>query len=372
MGNVINVPGKILFLGGYSVLEDGHPSLSLAVVDGDGKGVIASVKENKKDVLIAKQFGIEKNISLDNFEKENVATTAFLITKLYLEEKGYANNFKVELNNSPAFGIKNKAGLGSSAAAIVGVVKSLFAANDIDLDAHLETIHKLAQYSYSVYSGKIGSGFDIATCSKGCTITYKRFHPSAIELPSSFDDRKTVVKSLLNSIEKPWDGLSIKRFTIPEKYYTLFFDIEGGQTSTISNVKAVMQWRKQNEKEYLNLINKQKDYEIKAIDALLKGDNAGLRLQVHKAREIHTTLQELVKASIPDFNPIEPEPLSKIIGIGESLPGIVGGRCPGAGGWDGLVFIIDKEYFVESDIEQIINVGKEFNLKMNHIPLRLL
>ncbi len=36
-----NAPGKVLFYGGYSVLLEGHISLSIATVDKDGNEVVA-------------------------------------------------------------------------------------------------------------------------------------------------------------------------------------------------------------------------------------------------------------------------------------------------------------------------------------------
>lgn len=368
--NAINVPGKILFFGGYSVLENGHPSLSFAVVDENVKGVTATAKESGDNVLISNQFNLQKTI--DILYKENVATTAFFLTSLYLKSKGFTKNFTIELTNSPMFGIEHKSGLGSSAAATVAVVKTLFAGNSMDLDSNSDIIHKLAQYSYAVYSGKTSSGFDIATCAAGHTIIYKRFAPASIELPSDFKNNDGILSKLLASVESKWEGLSIETPSIPGKYNILFFNIEGGKTSTISNVKAVMSWKEKNQQEYLSLMRNQRDYETEAINALLKGDDILVMLQTHKTREVHKKLQELIKASVNDFDPIEPEPLTKLIEFAETLPGVVAGRCPGAGGWDGLAFIIDKENFDEKNVSKFIQKGEEFNLKLTHIPLKIL
>ncbi len=369
---IVNVPGKILFFGGYSVLESGHVSLSLAVLDDKGCGVTATTRENASDVLVSKQFRIEQKIDSPDLIKKNIAAAAFFLTKLYLEAKGVFNSYVVSLTNSPIFGIKHKSGLGSSAAAAVAVVKSIFSANEIDTYAHIETVHKLAQYSCAAFANKIGSGFDVATCSVGHTIIYNRFSPSSIVLPSDFNNAAETRAKLLSSIEGPWPGLLIRPLSLPSKYDILFFNIEGGKTSTISNVRTVAQWKSQHPTEYAELMRMQNDFETEGIGKLLEEDNDGLRRCTHSARELHRELQEKVAQSFSGLDPIEPEPLKQLIGFAENIRGIVAGRCPGAGGWDGLAFIIDRAQFDQSGIDQIVLNARGYGLTLTHIPLHLL
>ena len=124
----VNVPGKILFFGGYSVLESGHAALSLAVADETGRGVTAEASRHQSNVLVSEQFSINQEIASADLIKKNVAMSAFYLTKLYLSSKGMSNRHQVSLHNSPIFGTAHKSGLGSSAAAPVAVVKALLAA----------------------------------------------------------------------------------------------------------------------------------------------------------------------------------------------------------------------------------------------------
>ena len=368
----MNVPGKVLFFGGYSVLELGHISLSLAVVDDEGNGVTATVEEADADVLISRQFGIMQKIDSPELIRKNIVASAFFLARLYLESKGFSDTHVVSLTNSPIFGIEHKSGLGSSAAAPVAVVKSLFSADGMDNYAHSETIHKLSQYSGAAFTNKIGSGFDVATCAAGHTIVYKRFNPSSIILPSDFKNMTETTTKVLYSIERPWPDILTRIISMPSKYGLLFFNIEGGKTSTVSNVRTVGEWKRQHPTGYIELMERQNAHETEAIGRLLDGDNDGLRRYTHAAREIHRKLQGLVAQSYPGLDPIEPELLTKLIEFGETIHGIVVGRCPGAGGWDALAFLIERDLFDKSSIDAIVAKAKEYDLVLKHLPLRLL
>lgn len=368
----MNVPGKVLFFGGYSVLELGHISLSLAVVDHVGNGVTASLEEADSDVLISRQFGIEQKIDSPDLIRKNIAASAFFLTRLYLESKGFSNSYVVSLTNSPIFGIEHKSGLGSSAAASVAVVKSLFSAAGVDSYTHGETIHKLSQYCGAAFTNKVGSGFDVATCTAGHTVVYNRFNPSSIILPSDFTNATETTAKVLSSIERPWPDLCTRPVSVPSKYGLLFFNIEGGKTSTVSNVRTVGEWKRQHPTEYLELMEKQNTHETEAIERFLDADNNGLRRCTHSAREIHRNLQAMVAQSDASLDPIEPEPLTKLIEFAETIHGIAAGRCPGAGGWDGLAFITDRDRFDMSSINSIVAKANEYDLVLKHVSLQLL
>jgi ERG8-type phosphomevalonate kinase len=369
---VVNVPGKVLFFGGYSVLEIGHIALSLAVVDDKGYGVTAQAKKHDSDMLVSEQFGIKQEINAPELVKKNVAMSAFFLTNLYLRAKGIPSRHLVSLTNSPIFGIEHKSGLGSSAAAPVAVVKAIFSAEGLDTYAHTETIHKLAQYSSAAFTGKTGSGFDIATCSFGHSVIYNRFNPASIVLPSKFNDTAEVTAKLLASIEKPWPSLLVRPITLPPKYGIIFFNIEGGKTSTVSNVKMVAEWKSQHPEEYRELITRQNEYETEAISNLLQSDDASLRRLTNSAREIHRKLQTEVEKSSQNLDPIEPKPLTHLIDFAQGIEGVIAGRCPGAGGWDGVAFLVDNNRFDDQRIKEIVAKGREYHLTLTHLPLRLL
>lgn len=364
--NEVNVPGKILFYGGLSVLEKGHISLSIAVVDAWNKGVTAKYETGKRRI-ISPQFGLDIEPSL---ETKQLIAYPYVVTESYLKAKGiWKNDVSIEVTNSEIFGNKDeKTGLGSSAAATVAVVKALFLANGIDMNEEMETIHKLSQFSYAMFSQKIGSGFDIATSSFGKTIIYNRYDPQEITLPSTAN-KEELIKAILSSVDKPWSWIKTETFTLPEKYNIILFNIKGAKTSTIGSVKAVMQFKAKNPEKYAEIINMQKTAEEKAINALSKENDADIKKYTRAARDAHKRLQKETALLIKDFDPIEPEPLTKIIDESEKISGVIAGRCPGAGGWDGLAVIVKNDF---KNINKIIEIGKKEGLLLEHIMLKIL
>ncbi len=367
----VNVPGKILLLGGYTVLEPTSPALSLAVLDARGRGVTTSVEKGARDVLVSDEFGVRKEIRSPEVIRENVAASAFYMAKAYLESKGLAGHWEVRVRNSPMFGGRFKSGLGSSAASTVAVVESLFRASRLDPRSQGETIHKLSQYAYAAYAGRAESGFDIATCAYGGSIVYTRFLPDSIELPGNLKATE-VLERLLRSLGGAWRGLKVEKARVPARFSMLFFNIEGARTSTTSNVGAVMGWRATHGREYASLIRAQRLHELAGIRSFQRGEDDELRARVRRAREIQRKLQALVAAERADFDLIEPPVLTKLIELGESLPGVVVGRCPGAGGWDGLAFVTDKNELKEGTPSKIVAAAKEDGLALTRIRLRLI
>jgi ERG8-type phosphomevalonate kinase len=365
----VNVPGKLLFFGGYSVIEPGNVALSFAVYDRFGRGVTASSRRSATNMLISKQFGMSETIKTWDKARRNPVTAAFYFADLYLESKGYSGKFIIRMHNSPMFGLENKSGLGSSAASTVALVKVLFSANGLEHE-YSELIHKISQFSYAAYAGRADSGYDIATCSAGHSIVYRRPESGAITLPTS-RSRTQIEDNLFSSVERPWAGLVVKKASIPEKYDLLFFNIEGKRTSTYSNVGAVMSWRRRHLSEYSDLIHAQNSYEERGVELLLKGDDQGLRHYTRKAREVQRELQKAMTKSSIHFDWFEPPALSNTIDAAEALDGVVAGRCPGAGGWDGLAFIIDKGTFDEANKKAIVREADNEGVSLRQIRLDL-
>lgn len=112
---MINVSGKVLFFGGYSVLLKGHISLSFAVFDEKGKGLTANYSIGERRIL-SPQFNIDVEPTLEK-ETPYLVEYAYVLAEKYLEIKGkLKNKVSIVLLNSPIFGeAHEKSGLGSSA-----------------------------------------------------------------------------------------------------------------------------------------------------------------------------------------------------------------------------------------------------------------
>lgn len=357
-----NSPGKILFYGGYSVLIRGHSFLTFAVVDKQGKGVYANASKGDER-LIAKQFDLDFRPSL---EDNSLINYAYLVGKHYLLAKNAYVPATIELTNSHIFGKdEEKSGLGSSAGATATTIKALFAVSGFSPSFHKETIFKLSQLAYALYSHKIGSGFDIASAVQEQTIIYERYNPDQLKLPETLTEEfLSLIPSL---IDRPWEWVKTIPFKVPEKYDILFFNIKEARTSTISSVKSFKKLKKENPELLNSLMEQQDQAEKKAINALKESNDEDIRKYTHKAREVHKILQQEAKGL-----PIEPEELTNIIDEAENIPSVVAGRAPGAGGYDGLAFIVHKNTNQEELAKRIIDIAKEYSIDMQYIPLRIL
>ncbi|MFN3909770.1 MAG: hypothetical protein ACK4J0_00870 [Candidatus Anstonellaceae archaeon] len=357
---MITVPGKILFYGQYAVLEKGFSAFSFAVLDKKNKGVSISFKLGQKRI-ISKQFGL-------NFEPktfDNLVSYPYLFSEEYLKHINcWKKDVSLSLSNSSIFGTKkNKSGLGSSAAATVAIVKALFSAQGLEQEKHLDIIHKIAQYSYAAFSKKLGSGYDIATAAYCTSIEYKRFEPNFIN-----DEKILDKKYFIDILNTNWPGLEVKPFSLPSDYSVLFFNILEGFTSTFSSIKTFYKFKEFNPELYFKLLKKQNDAEKNAFFFLLKKDSLKVRDYTHQAREYLNLLSFQAKKLSKDFDLVEPPVLTKLIEKAEELDGVIAGRCPGSGGKDGIAFLVDKNF---SDSKKILKIGRELNIKLKEIKLKI-
>ncbi|MCX8163394.1 MAG: hypothetical protein N3D10_02450 [Candidatus Micrarchaeota archaeon] len=358
---MIIVPGKILFYGQYAVLEKGFSAFSFAVLDKKKKGLVASFKYGKPRI-ISKQFGLD-------FEPKKfdvLVSFPYIFTKNYLESIGrWEKDVEIKLSNSPMFGSKtSKSGLGSSAAATVAIVKTLFKAQGLEPSDQLEIINKISQYSYIAFSKKLGSGYDIATAAYSSSIEYKRFDPTFINLEKIFDK-----KYFLSVLKKKWPGMQIKPFSVSNFSDILFFNILGGFTSTISNIQAIFKVKEQEPSFYFELLKKQNKAEKKAIFYLKEKNYLSVREYTHQARHYLNLLSLKAKKISPSFDEIESPKLTALIDKAEKIQGVIAGRPPGAGGKDGIAFLVEKNF---SDSNKIIKIASSLGLKLKEINLHLL
>jgi len=362
--NKLIIPGKILFYGQYAILEKEFFGLSFAVLDNNKKGLSAVFSKGKRRI-ISKQF----NLDFEPKDFDNLVSCAYLIAEHYLK---YYNLWKwdisIKLKNSKMFGQGEfKSGLGSSAAAIVGTISSLFKAQGLDLVEHKQTILKLSEYSAAVFSKKLGSGYDIATSVYKKSIIYKRFSPNLFEI---FDDNQKNLNQVILVVNKKWD-FYIKPFEFPKDYKILFFNILNSSTQTTLAVKEFFRFKQSNPQIYFESLRNQNNAEKKAIFYLQRKNIEKVRYYTHIARQELNKLSNLVlsSSSNKNFVLVEPNELSNIINQAEKIDGVIVGRCPGAGGYDGLAFIVRNDFDKTS---QIIKLAKKYKIFLKHQPLEVL
>lgn len=365
-----NSPGKVLFLGGYSVLEEGNPALSFAVTDLLGEGVVAETRESDSFRLLSPGFGIDSSIDLEKRTpgKPTLSEASLIIALNHLKAKGILpeKKFSAIVRNSPIFGnfSGGKTGLGSSAGTAVSIVSSSFLEAGLGIEENREEIHKLAQIAHSLPTGGKGSGFDVATAVFG-TVVYRRFPKTEFSDISSPWDSEEIEKA----VGRNWKGIEIEKFSLPEKYSLLVFDILGKGTDTKKNVSVALALSEKRPEKYSEIISAQAEFEERAISALKKGADSGFRELVNSAREESRRLgEEARKANLFNFVPVEPEEARRTIDsvLRENLA--VAGRCPGSGGFDSVAFLCRKG---EENPGKIEEISRENGLAIREIRTRL-
>ncbi|MFH1199948.1 MAG: hypothetical protein V1708_02685 [Candidatus Micrarchaeota archaeon] len=185
-----SAPGKILWLGAYSVLYSPNVAFATAV---DARSHATAEKPGDGMVsLDAQSLGVSAE---GEFRKGKFAwsggandkTLAFAQASIevcakFIGLKGTKfTGVSLTTWNDAQFGDgTKKTGLGSSAASTVAMVAAILAEYGFEASKNIEYIHKLSQLAHTSAQGGLGSGFDVACCCYG-TLAYSRFSPQIIE-----------------------------------------------------------------------------------------------------------------------------------------------------------------------------------------------
>ncbi len=346
---IASAPGKILWIGGYSVLE--KPNVSF--VTGINKRVYAKAKllTEPKAVFNLPQFNtkvegiIEKNSMVFNppLSDKDAADSKFVrfvadICLKYARSKGKGlEGFEITTVSDAVFGSGGaKTGLGSSAAVAVATTAALMQAFGFKLNENKDLIHRIAQFAHSKAQGKVGSGFDITAATfGGCA--YSRYSPSIINNVPENASAEQVVKA----IDGEWD-YTIKEVELPLEWVSVIA-FTGRSASTSAMVKKVNEFKAAKPSEYTELIKQINEANKKAIEALEKIREI---TKFHASIESATALKEFQDAfdegrvltkKLGDLSdaPIEPPEFTEAIELAKRSGAFVA-KLPGAGGGDSI------------------------------------
>ncbi len=337
----VRAPGKIFWIGGYSVLErpsiayvsavDAYVTASLRINSGQ------SVALNAPQLNMSAKAAIDKTtgkITVDAPKEMLLFKTAAEIALRYMVGLGiHVSGFSITTNSDSPFaysistGKVVKSGLGSSSAvtvATVGAVLKAFGADPSENDA----LHKLAQTAHSIATGKVGSGFDIAAATFG-SIIYTRYSPEIMkELPPDYTNLQ-----LTDLVNRKWD-YSIEKFTLPGEFGLLFANF-GESIITTKAIVSVSDFKKKDPDAYNKLIKEINNENATAIESLRKiknGDSEALsdfREAFDNGRLLTKRLGELSNVSV------EPDDCTKLIEESKKNGAFVA-KLPGAGGKDSI------------------------------------
>jgi phosphomevalonate kinase len=338
-----SAPGKILWIGGYSVLE--RPNVSYVTAVKAFVNVNIQSLEGNSIILDAPQLGMTAKGTLGNEGRLNIEvpkelillkTSAEVALRYAVANGAKPEGFTIHTKNDDVFsysisgGKIVKSGLGSSAALTVATVAAVLKAFDIKANKH--KVHKLAQISHSVATGKVGSGFDIAGACYG-SIVYTRYSPDLVKtLPPDFSN-----KDLLKLVKKKWDYTAEKLY-LPKDFRITFANFIGESMVTTASIGSVSEFKKNNPEKYNKLISELNQTNSEAIDALRKlngGDKASMtefKEAFEKGRALSKELGNLSNVGI------EPDDCTNLIEESKKNGAFVA-KLPGAGGKDSIAAI---------------------------------
>ncbi len=344
MGFDINAraPGKILWIGGYSVLE--RPNVSYVT------SVTAYVNAHAQEIagngieLLAPQLNcnVKGTIDLDSGKITAEVPKELALMKTAAEAASrYAaalgirlKGFRITTSNDGPFsytitaGKVAKSGLGSSAAVTVATVSALLNAFGIEPKKD-DALHKLAQTAHSLATGKVGSGFDIAAATHG-SIIYTRYSPEIVQsLPADYANSQ-----LLDLVKRKWD-YSIEPFQMPDEFRLSFANFVGEAMITTKAVGSVSEFKKKNPEAYGKLVKEINAENSKAVEALRVIKKGGrdayetFKAALDSGRALTKRLGELSNVGV------EPDDCTALIEESKKNGAFVA-KLPGAGGKDAI------------------------------------
>ncbi len=362
----VKAPGKILWIGGYSVLERPNTSYVSAV----DAYVAATLKTRESQEVDLKAPQLE--MSSKGFVDANAGHVSMNVTKelmLFKTAAEVASRYAAGLgkkvtgftitttSDAPfAYSISTgkvvKSGLGSSAAVTVATVGAVLKSLGISFEEN-DALHKLSQIAHSIATGKVGSGFDIAAASYG-SILYTRYSPEIVKgLPASYTNEQ-----LVELVKRKWD-YTIEKFSMPEEFRLLFANF-GESMITTQAVGSVSKFKENDPHVYADLIKEINDENAAAVKALRdfnKGNMDALKefgLAFDRGRSLTKKLGVLSNVDV------EPDDCSELIEESKNHGAFVA-KLPGAGGKDAIAAISmgDKN---REDLRVFWSARKELNI----------
>ena len=270
------------------------------------------------------------------------------------------------------FGVKlseaHKTGLGSSAALVTALVAALLAfqsQNDgVDTPWQQQHVHNLAQAAHCAAQGKVGSGFDVAAAVFGSCL-YRRFSPAVLEsvgetMITGFAGR---LRSCVDNLELDhvWDEEVLQQAVqVPQSLLLVMCDVDCG-SETPGMVRKVLQWRKEQVEESSLLWNAlQQGQEDLSQELRRLAESDGIAFDGFQGLvDIILTIRSLVREmSNKSSVPIEPPVITELLDYCTGLPGVIGGVAPGAGGYDAVALLVKNDVEVVRDLQSRLDGWK--------------
>lgn len=348
----IKVPGKLMIVGEFAVLEPHYKSVVMAV----DRFVYATLQQDKENQLTLESFGLQnltwnyKNhaVTIDSTDKRlHFIQNAMSIALRYLEEKAiYPPAFSLMIQSELDDESGIKYGLGSSAAVVTSVI-SVVITKHLPISPSADLIFKLAAICHVTTQGN-GSGADIAASAYGGMLEYSSFQADWLM------NEWNKMSSLTELVEKQWTYLSVKRMKFPKKT-PICIGWTGKPASTGKIVPKILKLKNTSPKQFQQFLTASKA----AVDNFLEGikkDNTALILTGIKQNR--SALSAVgTRAGVTIETPL----LGKLGDLAERFLGA--GKPSGAGGGDcGIAFMPTEE-----QAKRLFNEWKQAGIKPLHM-----
>ncbi|KAF7503165.1 hypothetical protein GJ744_004269 [Endocarpon pusillum] len=407
----VSAPGKVLLAGGYLVLDRAYQGLVFGLdariyicvqvatnieTDSNSRKIIVRSPQFEKAHWVFSYIPAKDGVQItQSHESESdtrnpfVETTlVYVLTYLFhlsidlvgdlnitiLADDDYYSHTKSSTKGSfSKFGVTlanaHKTGLGSSAALVTSITAALLGAfvphaTSSEFSSHQHVIHNLAQAAHCAAQGKVGSGFDVAAAVYGSCL-YRRFTPSLLEHvgdagSDGFGERLHRCVENLDS-HRPWDAEVLKQAVqIPRSLRLVLCDVDCG-SQTPGMVKKVLSWRKERpeEADLLWSALQQGTEDLCAELKRLAQLEAIKEIKCENLRDTILTIRSLIREmSNKSGVPIEPPSQTELLDACCTVPGVVGGVVPGAGGYDAVVLLVEDNEKALVDLQNLLSKWK--------------
>ncbi|GIW21408.1 MAG: phosphomevalonate kinase [Candidatus Sericytochromatia bacterium] len=366
--NVIKVPGKLVLLGEYAVLEKNIPAVSCAI----NKYIYLLIEENEKIIFTSKRIGVSKielkyNSNKIILEKENkilnFVKNSIEITLKYLKENSYKIKFfniniLSDLNDNQG----NKYGFGSSSAVCVATVSSILFLHGYDIKDYKnrEIIFKLSSIAHFISQGS-GSGIDIASSVFGGLFIYKSYNQDWL------NEKLKKLQNISILVNDKWEYFYYEKINLLIDFYISLF-WTGYSVNTSHFIEKIKDFKEKdfNKEFYNKFINSMN----KIVESFKYGIRNNKRELINKSIDINRKL--LLELSEKACLDLETDKIKKFIRLSNKLG--YSAKFSGSGGGDCVFAIVyDKEsdkklkkimkslelipIDIEIDFEGVININ---------------
>jgi phosphomevalonate kinase len=269
----ISVPGKLILLGEYAVLNeadalvmaiDRNAVISIKQIGADHKCRLTSSLESESLYFQISSKGKLTNIEARSKLVQNKMKFALIaleqICTLIIKSGKKIHPFYIHLDTTQYFIRSIKMGLGSSAALTVGIIRAVSHYTEMDqrLFSGKIELFMFANKIHQIMQGNRGSGIDIAASVYQDTIIYNSKIPARIETVPIKLDKMTIIDLYLLPI---WTGVpastpklltNVQEYSAshPDKYNTFIKSL-----SELSN-QGCHACRSRNQSQFLDIVQK--------------------------------------------------------------------------------------------------------------------